>query len=85
MNEDLDTPGDTSAHTSTDHERETRAIGALIDNLGKITEMESGYARRAGKADTDAAASDLGHEADRYRRELAERLQKIVEAGDGKP
>jgi hypothetical protein len=85
MNDDLEAPGDSSAHTSTDHERETRAIGALLDNLGKITEMESGYPRRPGKAPVaDAAAIDLGHEADRYRRELAERLQKIVEAAEGK-
>jgi len=85
MNDDLEAPGDSSAHTSTDHERETRAIGALIDNLGKITEMQSGYPRRPGKAPVaDAAVIDLGHEADRYRRELAERLQKIVEAAEGK-
>lgn len=85
MNDDLEAPGEGSAHSSTDHERETRAIGALIDNLGKITEMESGYPRRPGKAPVaDAAVIDLGHEADRYRRELAERLQKIVEAAEGK-
>ena len=46
MNDDLEAPGEGSAHSSTDHERETRAIGALIDNLGKITEMESGYPRQ---------------------------------------
>jgi hypothetical protein len=74
MAQDLDSPGGADA-SATDHERETRAIGALIDNLGKVTEMESGLDRSAGKP---GAAPDIAGEADRWRRELAQRLQRIV-------
>lgn len=80
---DLDRPDASDPASATDHERETRAIGALIDNLGKVTEMETGLARTAtgGKS----AAADLAGEADHYRRELAERLRKIVDAAAAKP
>ena len=67
------------AATATDHDRESRAIGALIDNLGKITEMETGLARTSGKSDP----TDLAGDADRWRRELAGRLAKIVGAAPG--
>ena len=70
-------PGDPA--TSTDHERETRAIGALIDNLGKVTEMETGLARSAA-AGGKSGASNLADEAERCRRELAERLSRLVDA-----
>ena len=67
------------AATATDHDRESRAIGALIDNLGKITEMETGLARTSGKSD----ATDIAGDADRWRRELAGRLAKIVGPAPG--
>ncbi len=76
MSKDLDTSDDA---TATDHERETRAIGALIDNLEKITEMEAGLGKSAGKRGASAGpATDLADEADRCRRELAHRLSRIV-------
>ncbi|MGD9803796.1 MAG: hypothetical protein AB7E81_17415 [Hyphomicrobiaceae bacterium] len=68
--------------TATDHEREARAIGALIDNLEKITEIETGLGTIAGKSGSAAIATDLADEADRCRRELAERLHRIVEAAE---
>lgn len=68
--------------TATDHEREARAIGALIDNLDKITEIETGLASPSGKSGAAATASDLADEADRCRRELADRLHRIVQAGE---
>ena len=75
MSHDLESlePGDPA--TATDHERETRAIGALIDNLGKVTEMQTGLDRTAA-AGISSATSDIAGEADRYRRELAERLER---------
>lgn len=80
MSTDLDASDDT---TATDHERETRAIGALIDNLEKITEMEAGLGKSSGKRGAAAVApTDLADEADRCRRELADRLSRIV-AGAG--
>lgn len=78
------TPASRDTASSTDHERETRAIGALIDNLGKVTEMETGLDRSAPRGKSTAAA-DISGEADRYRRELAERLAKIVGAATARP
>jgi hypothetical protein len=78
----LDGDAQADAATATDHERETRAIGALIDNLGKITEIEGGLDRTAGKS---PGASGLAGDADRWRRELADRLQRIVGAAAGGP
>ncbi|MDX2155130.1 MAG: hypothetical protein SFW09_01370 [Hyphomicrobiaceae bacterium] len=67
--------------TATDHERETRAIGALIDNLGKITEIEADLQRPAdAKRGAALPATDLADEAERCRRELADRLSRLVEA-----
>ena len=68
--------------TATDHEREARAIGALIDNLEKITEIETGLGNATGKSGSAATVTDLADEADRCRRELAERLHRIVEAAE---
>ena len=76
MSKDL--AGDDLA-SATDHEREARAIGALIDNLHKITEMQSGLSKSSGKRGP-TVDGDLAHEADRYRRELAERLSRLVGA-----
>ena len=71
--------------TATDHERETRAIGALIDNLEKIMELESDLSSPKAKrgAAASGAAADLADEAERCRRELADRLTRIVEAAAG--
>ena len=66
--------------TATDHERETRAIGALIDNLEKITEMETGLSPKSAKRGDPTVTTDLAAEAERCRRELADRLSRIVEA-----
>jgi hypothetical protein len=68
--------------TATDHEREARAIGALIDNLEKITEIETGIGNASAKSGSATTATDLADEADRCRRELAERLHRIVEAAE---
>lgn len=70
--------------TATDHERETRAIGSLIDNLDKLRELEAGYAKPTGQSGpAAAAATDLADEAERCRRELAERLSRLVDAAAG--
>ena len=85
MTKDLEQTEPSEGASATDHERETRAIGALIDNLGKVTEMETGSSQRAGKSAAASPAADLAGEADRYRRELADRLQKIIDAAGPKP
>ena len=63
--------------SAADHERDTRAIGGLISQLGKISEFESDLARPAGTPDNLASAR-LAEEADGYRRALAERLERLI-------
>ncbi len=65
------------ASSAADHERDTRAIGGLINQLGKISEFESDLDRPAGSRD-DASATRLAEEAERYRRALAERLERLI-------
>ena len=71
------------APSSADHERDTRAIATLIKTLESVTELEIGLDRAAGEtaANTDAGPEDaraLADEADRFRRELAQRLQRLT-------
>lgn len=63
--------------SAADHERDTRAIGGLINQLGKISEFESDLDRPAGSTDA-ASAARLAEEAERYRRALAERLERLI-------
>jgi hypothetical protein len=63
--------------SAADHERDTRAIGGLINQLGKIAELESDLERAAGSGD-DTSAARLAEEADGYRRALAERLERLI-------
>lgn len=72
---------------SADFERDTRNIGLLIRNLEQLTEIDHDQRgkRISGAAAKSASIADsaLADEADRFRRELAERLQRLVDpAGD---
>lgn len=62
--------------SATDHEREARAIGVLIENLDKAKDVNIAIDRAGGAADT----ADLAREAEQHRRELSGRLQKLVDA-----
>jgi hypothetical protein len=64
-----------STQSAADHERETRAIGGLINQLGKISEYQTDLDRPTGPADDLAA---IAADAERYRRELAQRLARLV-------
>jgi Helix-turn-helix domain len=83
MQQQLDTldadPG-APAIPAVDAEREARAIGTLIRNLDKVTEFAAELDRTAsgGPGTTDAAA--LASEADAFRREIAQRLAKLIPA-----
>ncbi|MFV0296914.1 MAG: hypothetical protein ACK5JT_12440 [Hyphomicrobiaceae bacterium] len=70
---------------ATDHERETRAIGVLIDNLDKLTEMETGFSPSSRTRAGNPNPADLADEAERCRRDLAERLSRIVETSTRSP
>ncbi len=64
-----------STLSAVDHERDTRAIGGLINQLAKISEYETDHEHPTGAGDDFAA---IAADAERYRRELAERLARLV-------
>lgn len=71
-----DIENEEGASTSADHERDARTIGGLINQLGKLSEYETGLDRPAGQGDA-AAIAMLTAETDRYRLELVERLARL--------
>lgn len=62
--------------SATDHEREARAIGVLVENQDKVNNVKVAIDRLGGSSDN----ADLARETERYRRELSSRLQKLVDA-----
>jgi transposase-like protein len=62
--------------TTADCEREARAIGALVRNLGKATELEKDAGAGAPSTTADAPAS-ARVDPDELRRALAERLGRL--------
>ncbi len=50
MAHDMATEKGSSDTTAADHERDTRAIGALIANLSRVTEIEADLERIPGTA-----------------------------------
>ncbi len=68
------------ARSAQDEERESRALATLISNFEKVTEAvaeldHDGNARTAG----------AGADAERMRREIAERLERLGSSGNPKP
>jgi type IV secretory pathway VirB10-like protein len=78
MARDMATDERTSETTAADHERDTRAIGALIANLSRVTEIEADLERIPGTATDQQADRQLADEAERFRRDVAERLARLV-------
>ncbi|MBN9263875.1 MAG: hypothetical protein J0I75_04765 [Hyphomicrobium sp.] len=80
MAQDIATKEGTSDTTAADHERDTRAIGALIANLSRVTEMEADLERLPGSTNPATSQGDrqLADEAERFRRDVAERLARLV-------
>jgi transposase-like protein len=61
----------------TDDDREMRQLGALIKTIDQVTELEADASPAGGRArsgDAEARAS----EADAFRREIAERIEKLI-------
>lgn len=83
MAHDMATDEHPSETSAADHERDTRAIGALIANLSRVTEIEADLERIPGAAapTTDRANEQadrqLADEAERFRRDVAERLARL--------
>ncbi|MFN3744479.1 MAG: hypothetical protein ACK4TL_07220 [Hyphomicrobiaceae bacterium] len=80
MAHDMATNEGSSDRTAADHERDTRAIGALIANLSRVTEIEADLERLPESASPTDQHGDrqLADEAERFRREVAERLARLV-------
>jgi hypothetical protein len=72
--------GQASSMSAADHERDTRAIALLISNFDKVTEIATDADRTETGGGKSADAADLFAEADRFRREVAERLEKLIAA-----
>ncbi len=65
--------------TAADHERETRAFGALVKTINSVRQMQAELDQLAiANPNTTAADARLAADADRYRRDIAERLAKFV-------
>jgi hypothetical protein len=64
--------------SSADHERDARAFGTIIKNIDQVKEMQADLERVAGGQPNSAADAELFAEADRFRREIAERLARFV-------
>jgi len=84
MAHDMATTEGPSDTTAADHERDTRAIGSLIANLSRVTEIEADLERHPGAASpaeqqgAQHAEQQLADEAERFRRDVAERLARLV-------
>ena len=64
--------------SSADHERDARAFGTIIKNIDQVKEMQADLERVAGGQPATAADAELFAEADRFRREIAERLARFI-------
>lgn len=79
-----ESPG--TARTSADHERETRAFGALVKTINSVRQMQAEFdtlanahsASTASNVIPSAADARLAADAERYRRDIAQRLARFV-------
>ncbi len=75
-----DRMSDEHLETLADTERLVRTLGTLIQNIGKIQDVDDNFKRRRrASKDREQAAGD----AERRRQELAERVFKILQSGPG--
>ena len=66
--------------SSADHERETRALGALVKTINSVKDMQAELDRIANATADTAADARLTADAERYRNEIAQRLARFVPA-----
>lgn len=69
-----------AALSAADHERETRAFGALVKTINSVRQLQAELDHIANTVTPTASAADarLAADADRYRRDIAQRLAKFV-------
>ena len=63
---------------SADHERDARALGTIIKTIDQVKEMQADLDRVAGGQPATPADAELFAEAERFRREIAERLARFI-------
>ena len=68
------------AVSAADHERDVRSIASLSRQLAQVKEMQADLERVAGGLPVTLSDAELFLEADRFRRELAERLARFIPA-----
>jgi hypothetical protein len=67
--------------SAADAERDARTLSGLARLYAKLVELDDA-ARAGGKGQTDNAKPEATDDADRLRRDLALRLQRLNQAGD---
>ena len=80
MQKHLEDPDKAKDVAAADRERDARAVATLIRSLDKVTEIAADLDRTSDGRPKSADAAELFAEADRFRRELAERLSKFIPA-----
>ena len=63
-----------------DHERDARTFGTMIRNIAQVKEMQADLDRVTRGQPATAADAELFAEAERFRREIAERLARFIPA-----
>jgi hypothetical protein len=78
MQTQLEDPEKASLVPASERERDARAVATLVRSLDKVTEIAADLDQASGGKPGSANADELFAEADRFRRELAERLSKFI-------
>ncbi len=78
MQTQLEDPEKAKSVPAAEREREARAVATFVRSLDKVTEIAADLDRTTDGRGKSTDADELFAEADRFRRELAERLSKFI-------
>jgi len=78
MQTQLEDPEKAKSVPAAEREREARAMANFVRSLDKVTEIAADLDRTTDGRGESTDADELFAEADRFRRELAERLSKFI-------
>jgi len=78
MHTQLEDPEKAKNVSAAEREREARAVATFVRSLDKVTEIAADLDRTTDGRGESTNADELFAEADRFRRELAERLSKFI-------
>jgi hypothetical protein len=78
MQTQLEDPEKANLVPAGERERDARAVATLVRSLDKVTEIAADLDNTSGGKPNSVDADELFAEADRFRRELAERLSKFI-------